>query len=705
MRQVQRGRKSFFWLLSTLMTLALTGFLVMPAQAANPVPNTNRGTIEICKSSRFGMAGRPFQFTISTSSGTGAPFTVIGGGCSGPISTPAGLNTVVEAPTNGLQVFAIRSRHVISKNLAKGTIVVRVKALSTPADERLVTYVNQPIPADGLKVCKSADADSPSLVGQPFTFTENGGPAYSVSAGTVAAPNCGPVTPYQLGTNVDVAELATPGTHVSDITVSDNRGSNFDTAAGTVTATIGSGVTIVTYTNAVTIGRPDGFIEVCKSAGDGYVRGSFDFTITDAGGVVGIESVAVGQCSPPVKVRSGNVTVTEAARSPYYVSAIFVVPNGRLVSSNLSNRTVTVTVPKGDEGTETTVTFENSTRTGQIKVCKTLTGRSEGLAGYKFYFDVTDVNGTHSLSVVAGLAGSTACVLDPVALPLHSAVSITERPVANVQVVSVKVAPISQDTGSAPPTANFTIGSGVTTATFTNRALGTLEVCKKSADASTATQTFRFSVNGAAAISVHADACSLPIVVPAGTATVLELGTNNFHLVGVTAVGPSNENRLISGPTENPAKVGVPFGGVGNETVVTFTDAVDTGRFKICKASTEPSLQNTSFVFSYSYTIGNTPFTGTVTVKPGGCSAFSGDIPVVDPNGQPIPVYVSEAAMAGVAVSGIVVDNGNLIASNPGAGTATISVYKGATTVTFTNVVKLPGATQSRFRSHIVVQV
>ena len=411
MRQVQRGRKSFFWLLSTLMTLALTGFLVMPAQAADPanpadpVPNTNRGTIEICKSSRFGMAGRPFQFTISTSSGTSAPFTVFGGGCSGPISTPAGLNTVVEAPTKGLQVFAITSRHVISKDLATGTIVVRVKAFSTPADERLVTYVNQPIPADGLKVCKSAATDSPSLVGQPFSFTENGGPAYSVLAGTVAAPNCGPVTPYQLGTDVDVAELATPGTHVSDITVSDNRGSNFDTAAGTVTATIGSGVTIVTYTNAVTIGRPDGFIEVCKSAGDGYVRGSFDFTITDAGGVVGIQSVAVGQCSPPVKVRSGNVTVTEAARSPYYVSAIFVVPQNRLVSSNLSNRTVTVTVPKGDEGTETTVTFENSTRTGQIKVCKTLTRRSEGLAGYKFYFDVTDVNGTHTLSVVAGPRG------------------------------------------------------------------------------------------------------------------------------------------------------------------------------------------------------------------------------------------------------------------------------------------------------------
>ena len=51
---------------------------------------------------------------------------------------------------------------------------------------------------------------------------------------------------------------------------------------------------------------------------------------------------------------------------------------------------------------------------------------------------------------------------------------------------------------------------------------------------------------------------------------------------------------------------------------MTFTDAVDTGRFKICKASTEPSLQNTAFVFSYSYSIGNTPFTGTATSSPAG---------------------------------------------------------------------------------------
>ena len=53
----------------------------------------------------------------------------------------------------------------------------------------------------------------------------------------------------------------------------------------------------------------------------------------------------------------------------------------------------------------------------------------------------------------------------------------------------------------------------------------------------------------------------------------------------------------------NPVTVSTPFGGVENETVVTFTNAVNTGQFKICKVSSEPTLQGVTFNFTYSYTV------------------------------------------------------------------------------------------------------
>jgi hypothetical protein len=408
------------------------------------------------------------------------------------------------------------------------------------------------------------------------------------------------------------------------------------------------------------------------------------------------QSVLVGQCTAPLQVAAGNATVTEAAQFPDYVDGITVLPSGRTVSSNLSNRTVTVKVVAGDSSTETAVDFDNATNRGYFKVCKTLTANSSALAGQPFYFNVLDaydnlvvdlkpnqVEG-HTDVVIAGPAGSTSCIIDFDAVPLGSSVSITEVPTPNVQDIGVSVSPASNDAGSFAPTANLTIGTGITTANFTNEAFGTIEVCKVAADPSTATQTFQFSVNGGAPISVAAGQCSLPISVPAGTATVTEAGSTNFHLVSVTAVGPTGDNRWISGNT--PVVALTPFGGVENETVVTFTNAVNTGQFKICKVSPEPTLQGVTFDFTYSYNVNGTPFTGTAALTPGTCSSLSGNIPVVDEGGYPVLIEVAEAATPTVAVSNIAVANGTLYHSDPSAGTATLYVWQGVTTITYTNV-------------------
>jgi hypothetical protein len=265
-------------------------------------------------------------------------------------------------------------------------------------------------------------------------------------------------------------------------------------------------------------------------------------------------------------------------------------------------------------------------------------------------------------------------------LPLGSPVSITEWEELNVRVTGVSVSPASQNTGSAPPTANLLVGTGITTATFTNQAWGTVEICKVAADKSTSTQTFQFSVNGGPAFSVKAGQCSAPIPVPAGTASVFELGLPNFHLVSVTATGPTGDNRLISGT--NPVTVSTPFGGVENETVVTFTNAVNTGQLKICKVSSEPTLQDVSFNFVYQ----GGGVEGSAWLKPGECSALSGPIPVVDPDGYPYPIFVLEYVPSGVDVSSIIVNNGTLVGYDLETGSALITVNQGVTTVTYTNV-------------------
>jgi hypothetical protein len=641
------------------------------------------GTLEICKSGSHGMAGRAFQFSVNG----GAPISVAGGACSGPLSVAAGDATVTEAPTNDTKVAGIRSNHLISQNVATGTAVIAVAGASTPANESVVTFFNGNLPVLGLKVCKVADPSSPSLVGNLFSFTENGGPAFSVAAGTTAAPTCGPVTKYALGTDVDVAELATTMTHVSAITVSDGRGTNVNLEQGTVTATVGAGVTVVTYTNAVNPIVQTGFVEVCKDAQGPFVQGNFRFTVTAAKFQLR-QTVQVGQCTPAIEVPAGPVTITEAASAHYAVSSIAALPASRLTTKNKDNRTATINVPVGDSSTETKVTFANRALTGQVKVCKTLSANSGELQGTRFTFKVASsvLPRTLTDTVTAGAAGTTACVLKTTKLPLGAAVSITEVAQANVQNVGVGVSPANRDTGSVAPAANLKVGTGVTTATFTNEAFGTLEVCKNGQDPSTNSQTFQFTVNGGAPISVHAGQCSPAISVPAGTASVLEVAKPNFQLVGVTALGPQQQNRLTSGPTTNPATVSVPFGGVESETVATFSNSVVTGQLKICKVSSEPTLQGVTFNFTYSYSVNGVITNGTAALTPGSCSGLSANIPVVDAAGKPIPISIAELPQSTALVSNIAVANGTIIASNILSGTSTVSVNEGVTAVTYTNV-------------------
>jgi hypothetical protein len=416
-------------------------------------------------------------------------------------------------------------------------------------------------------------------------------------------------------------------------------------------------------------------------------------------------------------VTAGPATISEAAQAPFYLEYVSVYPSANYISENDSNGTATVNVAAGDESTETNVTFINDTEFGYIKVCKALdSANSNALAGTTFYFDVSytlstgqgTVEQEESIAVVANtFANGPACVFINDGLPIGSIVTITEEPTPNVDDLSggtqtVVVPGIWSPSG--------TPGNDITSVTFTNQAEGTIEICKDAAagDNITLGQPFQFTVNGGAPITVLAGECSPAIAVPAGTATVDELASTNFHEVSVTAIGPDGSNRIISGtgiaPDLNPIVVSVPFGGVGNETLVTYTNTVNTGEFKICKTTSATAdgsgvlLAGDTITFLYGYTVdavmtpGSVSLTIPLNAQSGVivCSGILAVLPVQQANDAAVTVNITEESFLGVHVDGInYAGNGNTFDVDGPASSFDVGI--GVNVVTYDNEPDAPG--------------
>jgi len=298
-------------------------------------------------------------------------------------------------------------------------------------------------------------------------------------------------------------------------------------------------------------------------------------------------------------------------------------------------------------GTTVTVTFTNGPALPRVNVCTALTTYSQALSGNTFDFTVNDVAGTQSVSVVGNAPGQTpACTRDPTALPAGSVAYVTEIAQPNIALTNVSVSPASADAGSTPTTAAVTVqASQVASATFTNEALGWVEVCENAADPSTGTQIFPFSIaseygNGQYSFDVAAGQCSQPYRLPAGPATIIYPA---FPLAWVTTSGCGSETQ---GPVPAPVTVQVCY---GKPTIVSITEAAVQGQFKICtqQTSSDANLDNGEpFVFDYSYTVDGTITTGSVTLtnpETGTtCSAVSGLVPVMNANGSTVNISVSE---------------------------------------------------------------
>ena len=76
-------------------------------------------------------------------------------------------------------------------------------------------------------------------------------------------------------------------------------------------------------------------------------------TINDGSSTINA-TIPVGQCTPPLKVAAGNVTVTETPCSPYYLKSVLTAPSNALVSFSGNTAVVTV-VASSDASTETDV--------------------------------------------------------------------------------------------------------------------------------------------------------------------------------------------------------------------------------------------------------------------------------------------------------------------------------------------------------------
>lgn len=483
----------------------------------------------------------------------------------------------------------------------------------------------------------------------------------------------------------------------------------------------------------------NGYIEVCKTAADDMVEGTFSFAI--ASGSTSVANVSLtpvwGQnnntaCTGPISAPAGSVSVTEASEGPGYgLASVTASPASALGTVDLATQTASFTVTSG---LETTADFIDATQENLIKVCKILANNLGSLAGTSFSYTVDwtftpptlnlttpDFTGTETVSVVAGPAPGEACTWVPSSIPAGSVVTVNEIPAAPnsdpfVTVTNVSVTPPQYNAATATTPATEAVltvpavGDGFADAEFTNTPMGYIEVCKNFAPRqyNNRYNFATFTVNGGTPFEVQGGDCSAPIevVAGAGTATITETIAPNYYFEGVTAVaavesaGPVNE--LVSGATVNPAVVNVPYGNVGNETVVTYTNGVDPTAIKIC--ATEPSAtpdgQTVNFDWSYTDSdqeIDPTVYEGsripnlTITASdPAPCELFNGP-PVFDPEGNPYMLTITEtsisdpsAVVTGISYQGNGSEDGTT--GVPGIpASITITLGLGSNAVTFTN--------------------
>jgi hypothetical protein len=680
---------------AVLLVLVGAGVLVVGAQAASAQ------VIEICKSSANGMSGRPFSYAVAPSGGSAFSVgPILGGRCSGPITVAGASATITEEqsdPATDVKSVTVRpSARKTSEDLAGRRVTVLTGA--STASETLVTFTNQPAGGNygTLKVCKLTE--TPAYLGRQFSFSVNGGPIVSTEANDAmddpANYTCRILGTFQAGSLVNVHEQIPAGSEVQWIDT--DPGENlvdFNTASGDATIQITPGVTVVYYDNEPAPPAGNGWLEVCKNALEGWwdpdVSGPFDFTVTDAAGAQYHLTVLAGQCSEPIQVAAGVNEIVEAPKAGTDLNDVAALPWDRLLTVNLINRDVTVEVPVSDSpNDETQVHFFNKAQRGQLKLCKALGPGSSALVGDEFELDWKADNYTDGYVDITA-AATTQCKIVGF-FPIGSTVSVSE----NLGHGSGEPGEFIDTTGEG----DVVIAPGVNTKTITNTATGRLEVCKAAvrfagaqAVVALVQPTFQFKIDNGAYFNVQAGKCSPPKKVSVGNHTVTEVAANDYELDadrtdGGISVFPADREVSRSLATRT-VTVSVPYAGDGNgETLVTFYNRVKLARVKICKVIPYTS-QDSLGMKDFTYLINGQGPVG--PIKPGECTFYTRDFPIITAPNTPTVVTVDEVEAPSTAfeVTSIVVTGARGIVGVPNLTTGTIQFNPGPgiNVVTYTN--------------------
>jgi uncharacterized repeat protein (TIGR01451 family) len=481
--------------------------------------------------------------------------------------------------------------------------------------------------------------------------------------------------------------------------------------------------------------EPRGQLLICKqvAANDQLAVGTpFSFTSASFSGTIQVLAGANGSpnCSVPISVPSGPVTVTETSVADTAVTAITANPVGSLVSTDLPGRTGTVTVATDPAG-PTSIIFTNKStlvNTGIIEICKQLAAGDPLAVGTPFTFNVTGAVVPGPITINAGAFGSPTCSA-PIEVTAGNQ-TITEVAVANTAVAAIVVNPASRLVTSSLTARSVTVAvargdvTNQTVITYTNQTTrtGVIEICKDAADTDV-TGSFNFTVEGAPGqiFSVPVGFCSNPITVTVPqvgpalfTARVTELARPNYRLVGVTTLpagalnGPfipdagfdANGAPLANNTNGGYATVNLAVGGASTMKVVRFTNQSLPGQIKVCKITADPNIPlNTTFNFTVTGTgpssatdLTPVPVSTTVQVNAGTGGGFCQFVPgtfIVGTN-----VMVTETAVltplapgytfADVRVSRITGLPG-LVSSDLVGKTATLTARNTTAEIAFTN--------------------
>ena len=260
---------------------------------------------------------------------------------------------------------------------------------NTPTDTPTNTPTHTPTSTaelGQLKICKTIGTGVAK--GQVFTI-KVGSTSYNVPAGY-----CILAGQYPLNTVLTLQEMPSAGYYLVNMAVQpSNRTVSKDFAAAKLVLKIGTGVTEAYFKNSavgtatptrtpVTMTStprptntplgcapnctptptkvPSGRMQICKEADGAGVSGNFTFRWSWKS-----RSVPVGACTSQLYAPAGSLTITEDARPGYVLTDVYTIPADRLISKDLNNRSVTVTIVQGSTAKQTVIVFVNRAATTQ----------------------------------------------------------------------------------------------------------------------------------------------------------------------------------------------------------------------------------------------------------------------------------------------------------------------------------------------------